>query len=84
MKKGTYNNLVDLSKQNNTYISWSTEVDDGNGRTLEDYLDDYSDRDIVTAFLTDMSNTTTNFKFKVYKIWDDGCIDWRNTKIEIL
>lgn len=81
MIKGKYTNIIDLAIKNNVYAAWTNEVDNGKGRTLEDYLDEYSDRDIVTSFISDM---TQNVKVKVHKVWDNGCLDWANTEVEVI
>lgn len=77
MKKGIYKNIIELAKENDLYNTWTNEC----SGTLEDYLDDYSDRDIVHLFLRDMTPSTISYK--IYKKMDGNCIDWRNSKIEV-
>lgn len=77
-KKGKYKNILDLLNQNNAYNYFCQKI----GRKLEDYLDDYSDREIIDAVLSDYLPTDVNFE--VYNKWTRDGLDWRNTKIEIL
>jgi hypothetical protein len=78
MIKKIYNNIIELANENGLYDQWTEDV----GRDiLEDYFDDYSDRNIVLLFLSDY---LTNEKYEVEKpYWEDGGVDWRSQKIKI-
>lgn len=77
-KKGKYKNILDLLNQNNAYNYFTQKI----GRNLEEYLDDYSDRDIINAVLSDY--LPIEIQFKVINKWVQDGLDWRNAKIEIL
>ena len=70
---------IELAKENNLYNHWCSET---GRKKLENYFDDYCDRDIVTMFLSDMIQDPS-INWKVKKVWDDGCLNWPKTKITI-
>lgn len=82
MKAGIYENVIELSKRNDLYEKWSQEISNGGKRTLEEYFDEYSDRNIVSDFISDMCGLNANFI--IHDNWNKGILNWRKSKIEIL
>ncbi len=81
MIKKRYKNIISFVKENNLYNAMCNDV----GRALEEYLDDYCDRNIVELVMCDMDNITSEkFKYKIFPKWEDGCLNWQVTEIEIL
>lgn len=72
-----YKNLPELVDENN--LDSLIEDHIGPDRRLEDYLDDYSDRDIVRLFVQDIKELFDN-KIRVMPKRRDG---WINQKIEV-
>ena len=82
MIKKRYKNIIEFVKENNLYNDMCNEV--GPGRTLEEYLDDYCDRNIVELVMCDMYNITDEeFEYKVYPKWGEGYLNWQETEVEI-
>jgi hypothetical protein len=80
MIKKSYKNIIEFAKDNNLYNDICNDV----GRNLEEYLDDYCDRNIIELVMCDIDSITAEkFKYKIFPKWEDGCLNWQETAIKI-
>jgi hypothetical protein len=80
--KKTYDNIIQLAKENGLLAKW--ELDWDRPGCMEDYFDDYCDREIVDGFLSDAFCNDPSVKWKTKAKWEKGFVNWRKQKITII
>ena len=80
MIKKTYKNIIELADENNLRGIWAGSHYDGLDG-LENYMDKYSDMDIVDRFLSDVM--PEDIQWESFPIWSQGQLSWRKCKIQI-
>lgn len=80
--KKTYDNIIELGKENGLLAEWEREW--GRPGRMEEYFDDYCDREIVDGFLSDAFVNDDSIRWETKAKWEKGFVNWRKQKITIL